>query len=195
MMRSGGRAFDDNESSLQLTSRLSASTCGLRPLLLSSLAFSISSSSLKSRTTPCTIIKRASRLISPAPHLISNYQNISYPRYLPPRQSSNVGKTRTVCASETSSSSSELSRSSFGNSTSTFGLAPEQEVYKRHNSASMASDYSARLQATEQIRPHTPSPGTGTARSNLAKTNLRAYSSKMVSHSVNKTALHPGGVE
>jgi len=59
----------------------------------------------------------------------------------------------------------------------------------------MASDYSARLQATEQIRPHTPSPGTGTARSNLAKTNLRAYSSKMVSHSVNKTALHPGGVE
>merc|ERR1712000_210129 len=53
----------------------------------------------------------------------------------------------------------------------------------------------ARLQATEQIRPHTPSPGTGTARSNLAKTNLRAYSSKMVSHSVNKTALHPGGVE
>merc|ERR1711977_553149 len=51
------------------------------------------------------------------------------------------------------------------------------------------------LQATQQIRPHTPSPASGTARSNLAKTNLRAYSSKMVSHSVNKTALHPGGVE
>lgn len=59
----------------------------------------------------------------------------------------------------------------------------------------MASDYSARLQAAHSIRPQSPSPATGTARSTLAKTNLRAFSTKMVSHSVNKTALHPGGVE
>ncbi|OCT53528.1 hypothetical protein CLCR_10862 [Cladophialophora carrionii] len=59
----------------------------------------------------------------------------------------------------------------------------------------MPSDYSSRLQAVHQIRPHSPSPATGTARSDLAKTQLRAYSTKMVSQSVNKTALHPGGVE
>jgi hypothetical protein len=114
---------------------------------------------------------------------------------LPLRQSSSVGKTRTVCASETSPSSSELSRSSFGNSTWTSRLGPGARSIQKTQFRIMASDYSARLQATEQLRPHTPSPATSTARTNLAKTNLRAYSSKMVSHSVNKTALHPGGVE
>ncbi|KAH0843999.1 hypothetical protein FOPE_09091 [Fonsecaea pedrosoi] len=59
----------------------------------------------------------------------------------------------------------------------------------------MAADYSTRLQAVHQIRPQSPSPATGTARSALAKVQLRAFSSRMVSHSVNKTALHPGGVE
>jgi hypothetical protein len=59
----------------------------------------------------------------------------------------------------------------------------------------MASEYSARLEALQHPRPLTPSPATGKARSDLAKTQLRNYSSKMVSSSVNKTALHPGGVE
>jgi len=59
----------------------------------------------------------------------------------------------------------------------------------------MASEYSSRLQAVEHFRPHSPAPDTGKARSDLAKVQLRTFSSKMVSQSVNKTALHPGGVE
>lgn len=45
-------------------------------------------------------------------------------------------------------------------------------------------------------RPSSPSAGTGTARSNVAKTQLKNHQqARMVSNSVNKTALHPGGVE
>ena len=59
-------------------------------------------------------------------------------------------------------------------------------------------DYFARVKGPETIRPATPSAGTGKARTEVFKANLRAYKptgSKMVSNSVNKTALHPGGVE
>jgi hypothetical protein len=45
-------------------------------------------------------------------------------------------------------------------------------------------------------RPSSPSAGTGFARSSVAKTQLRSHpQAKMVLNSVNKTALHPGGVE
>ena len=59
-------------------------------------------------------------------------------------------------------------------------------------------DYFARIKGPETIRPVTPSEGTGKARSDVFKANLRAYKPtgpSMVSNSVNKTALHPGGVE
>ena len=45
-------------------------------------------------------------------------------------------------------------------------------------------------------RAASPSEGTGTARSNVAKTQLTNHPhAMMVSNSVNKTALHPGGVQ
>jgi hypothetical protein len=59
-------------------------------------------------------------------------------------------------------------------------------------------DYFARVKGTAHVRPTTPSEGTGTARTDVLKTNLRSHKptgSNMVSNSVNKTALHPGGVE
>jgi len=59
----------------------------------------------------------------------------------------------------------------------------------------MASDYTAHLKAGLTLRPASPSPGTGQARSELNKVQLRHYNANMVSNSVNKTALHPGGVE
>ncbi len=60
------------------------------------------------------------------------------------------------------------------------------------------ADYFDRLKgsATESGRPQTPAPAEDQAtRSAVAKKNLRAYKPTMVSNSVNKTALHPGGVE
>jgi hypothetical protein len=45
-------------------------------------------------------------------------------------------------------------------------------------------------------RASSPSEGTGTARSTVAKTQLKNHpQAMMVSNSVNKTALHPGGVQ
>jgi len=45
-------------------------------------------------------------------------------------------------------------------------------------------------------RASSPSEGTGIARSTVAKTQLKNHpQATMVSNSVNKTALHPGGVE
>ena len=44
-------------------------------------------------------------------------------------------------------------------------------------------------------RPHTPAPQGSTGRSELAKKQLRNLEPTMVSQSVNKTALHPGGVQ
>lgn len=61
-----------------------------------------------------------------------------------------------------------------------------------------ATDYFARTQGSDNPRPLTPSAGSGKARTEVLKANLRAYKPtdpNMVSNSVNKTALHPGGVE
>lgn len=44
-------------------------------------------------------------------------------------------------------------------------------------------------------RPLTPAPGDDKARTELAKRQLRDLKPTMVSASVNKTALHPGGVQ
>jgi hypothetical protein len=45
-------------------------------------------------------------------------------------------------------------------------------------------------------RPQTPAPEDNKARSDLAKAQLRNFkATSMVSNSVNKTALHPGGVQ
>lgn len=60
------------------------------------------------------------------------------------------------------------------------------------------ADYFQRLKApgTEGLRPQTPgAEGDQKARADLQKKNLRHYKPNMVSNSVNKTALHPGGVE
>ena len=60
------------------------------------------------------------------------------------------------------------------------------------------ADYFDRLKGsgTESGRPQSPAPVQDqAARSAVAKKNLRAYKPTMVSNSVNKTALHPGGVE
>lgn len=112
-------------------------------------------------------------------------------------QSARFGQSRTGCASRSLPCSPDLSRRPFGNSP-TRHLGPglrKVQVQYQGRFLKMASDYSTRLTAVHQIRPQSPSPATGKARSDLAKTQLRNFSSRMVSHSVNKTALHPGGVE
>jgi hypothetical protein len=106
-------------------------------------------------------------------------------------QSIVLGQIRTRPTSKTVSTGSELSRAIFA-----VRHGPiVRKVQYQGRIPRMASEYSTRLEAVQHPRPHTPSPATGTARSELAKTQLRNYSSKMVSQSVNKTALHPGGVE
>ena len=45
------------------------------------------------------------------------------------------------------------------------------------------------------LRPLTPGPGDSKTRTEVAKKQLRNLKPTMVSQSVNKTALHPGGVE
>jgi hypothetical protein len=59
----------------------------------------------------------------------------------------------------------------------------------------MASqDYFARVKDSSKAHPLTPAAeGPGSVRADVQKKNLRA--STMVSNSVNKTALHPGGVQ
>ena len=60
------------------------------------------------------------------------------------------------------------------------------------------SDYFDRLKSSSNIRPTTPGvQGTSKARTDILKTNLKAFkpTGTMVTNSVNKTALHPGGVE
>jgi len=112
-------------------------------------------------------------------------------------QSACFGQSRIAVASRTSPCAPDLSRRPFGNSP-TRHLGPggrKVQVQYQGRFLNMASDYSARLTAVHQIRPQSPSPATGKARSDLAKTQLRNYTSRMVSQSVNKTALHPGGVE
>jgi len=49
--------------------------------------------------------------------------------------------------------------------------------------------------AQPEGRPLTPAPGDSKARTELAKRQLRDLKPTMVSQSVNKTALHPGGVQ
>ena len=44
-------------------------------------------------------------------------------------------------------------------------------------------------------RPLTPAPESSTGRTEVTKTQLKNFNPKMVSQSVNKTALHPGGVQ
>src|SRR5690242_19443044 len=97
-------------------------------------------------------------------------------------QSKVIGQSRTVSASKSVSSSSDPSRSSFGNS-NTLRLGPAVgKIQYQRQSSHMASDYSSRLQTVHQIRPHSPSPASGKARQDLAKIQLRNYSSRMVSH-------------
>jgi len=58
------------------------------------------------------------------------------------------------------------------------------------------SDYFNRLKnSPAPARPLTPAPDNSQARADVVKTNLRAFKPTMVTNSVNKTALHPGGVE
>ena len=112
-------------------------------------------------------------------------------------QSAILGQVRTLRPRKTLPPFSDLTRPAFGKGTlNPLGLDSTLtvRVYQEARSP-MASDYSTRLEAVHQYRPHSPSPATGTARSNLAKVQLRNFSVKMVTHSVNKTALHPGGVE
>ena len=112
-------------------------------------------------------------------------------------QSASVGQSRIASPSKTVSNPPDLFRRFFGNST-THRLGPgirKVQVGYQERLSHMASDLSSRLQAVHEIRPQSPSPASGKARSDLAKTQLRAFSARMVSHSVNKTALHPGGVE
>lgn len=57
-------------------------------------------------------------------------------------------------------------------------------------------DYFQRLNSSNTGRPNTPAADQSKARTEVLKRNLRSYKpTSMVSHSVNKTALHPGGVE
>ena len=81
----------------------------------------------------------------------------------------------------------------------TLGLVARKQItYTYFPMSAQEKDYFARVKGPETIRPVTPSAGTGKARTEVFKANLRAYKptgSKMVSNSVNKTALHPGGVE
>lgn len=44
-------------------------------------------------------------------------------------------------------------------------------------------------------RPLTPAPSSSTARTEVTKLQLKNFNPAMVSQSVNKTALHPGGVQ
>lgn len=57
------------------------------------------------------------------------------------------------------------------------------------------ADYFERLKSSNSQRPTTPGAGSDKARTEVLKTNLKAFKPTMVSNSVNKTALHPGGVE
>lgn len=59
------------------------------------------------------------------------------------------------------------------------------------------TDYFKRLNpvSSATARPTTPGPESSQARTEVLKRNLRSYKPTMVSNSVNKTALHPGGVE
>lgn len=44
-------------------------------------------------------------------------------------------------------------------------------------------------------RPHTPAPAESAGRAEVAKLQLKNFNPTMVGQSVNKTALHPGGVQ
>ena len=55
------------------------------------------------------------------------------------------------------------------------------------------ADYFQRLKGNP--RPETPGAPDSKARTEVYKSNLKAFNPTMVSNSVNKTALHPGGVE
>jgi hypothetical protein len=59
-----------------------------------------------------------------------------------------------------------------------------------------SSEQSLSAAKTNAPRAPSPSQGTGTARANVSKTQLTNHpQAMMVSNSVNKTALHPGGVQ
>ena len=78
-------------------------------------------------------------------------------------------------------------------------LALIRRIHIKRETIVMSSEKSGYFGLKTQesgIRPHTPAPQSSTARSNLAKVQLRNFKpNAMVSNSVNKTALHPGGVE
>ena len=48
---------------------------------------------------------------------------------------------------------------------------------------------------TDAIRPNTPAPTDSKGRQELAKQQLRDHNPVKMHNSVNKTALHPGGVQ
>jgi len=60
---------------------------------------------------------------------------------------------------------------------------------------SVVNGISDRRTSTAEPRPATPGPEESQARAEIAKTQLRNFNPTMVSQSVNKTALHPGGVQ
>lgn len=135
------------------------------------------------------------RMLRTAVGLISNYQNTAYRRHFASSNQLRSGRFG-QCLLPKPPRCPPISPVFSSGIALHIGLAPSSGRYNTRSIPQvMASDYSTRLKAVHQIRPHSPSPATGTARSDLAKTQLRAYSSRMVSQSVNKTALHPGGVE
>ena len=69
------------------------------------------------------------------------------------------------------------------------------EDLKAHLSNVNGTSDSRTSQSNPSGRPLTPAPGDNKARTELAKKQLRDLKPTMVSQSVNKTALHPSGVQ
>ena len=133
----------------------------------------------------------------------SRIDRIALPRYLPPSNHCRLGKIRvqthykkrqtSLTCPETKPPDLTRRRTS----KPTLGPVARNHISYTHFPMS-AEDYFARVKGNDTLRPVTPSAGTGKARTEILKTNLRAFkptNSNMVSNSVNKTALHPGGVE
>ena len=129
--------------------------------------------------------------------------DFAFSRYLPRPNHFRLGKIRGALLSIKEQAS--LTRSNTNSSVNTrrrtckptLGLIDRNHITYTHFPMS-GSDYFSRLKGEASARPTTPSEGTGTARTDVLKRNLRDYKPtgpKMVSQSVNKTALHPGGVE
>lgn len=70
----------------------------------------------------------------------------------------------------------------------------ERSVAPMSTPTKLSSQLSAQPRTEGLGRPLTPAPAESKARTELAKQQLRRFHPGMVSQSVNKTALHPGGV-